>query len=315
MTTDKTTAVITGAPGGIGRAIARRFVESGYRLVVGDADAPGLEDLSGALNNGARNVWAKPWDLRSKAYCEELIDHAIAVTGRLDVLVNNAGIITRGNILETSDEDWARTFDLNLNAIFLTCRKAIAHMKGRGGGAIVNVSSCWGLYTGPAHAAYCTGKGVVAIFSKCLDRDHAADGIRVWRRRLATAVAIVSLAACDQFQKYVPNDLPADLRFDLPAKTRPPLNYKELVRAWIINNIPEPYSLHDVAISNPHYGSIRTGEGWIVCLLANAENSLGVYTGRKEYTFLIQDDRITSVIHQPNACQLEYTDWPEMEDQ
>jgi NAD(P)-dependent dehydrogenase (short-subunit alcohol dehydrogenase family) len=162
----KKTAVITGAAGGIGKAIARRFVEDGFQVVAGDADAAGLKELSGALDNGTRKVWEKAGDLRSKAYCEDLIDHAIAQTGRLDVLVNNAGIITRGNILETSDEDWARTFDINLTAIFYTCRRAVAFMKDHGGGAIVNVSSCWGLYPGPNHAAYCTSKAAVATFSK-----------------------------------------------------------------------------------------------------------------------------------------------------
>jgi NAD(P)-dependent dehydrogenase (short-subunit alcohol dehydrogenase family) len=179
MVNDKKTAVITGAAGGIGKAIVKRFVESGYQVIAGDADAARLKDLSDAFNNGAQRVWEKSGDLRSKAYCEELIDHSVAATGRLDVLVNNAGIITRGTILETSDEDWERTFDINLTAVFYTCRHAIAFMKDHGGGAIVNVSSCWGLYPGPNHAAYCTSKAAVATFSKCLGRDHAADGIRV----------------------------------------------------------------------------------------------------------------------------------------
>jgi meso-butanediol dehydrogenase/(S,S)-butanediol dehydrogenase/diacetyl reductase len=179
MATDEKTAVVTGAAGGIGKAVARRFVESGYRVVIGDADIHGLESLSAELNRGGQNAWKKAGDLRSKAYCEELIDYSVATTGRMDVLVNNAGIITRGNILETTDEDWVRTFDINLTAIFYTCRKAIGHMKSHGGGAIVNVSSCWGLYPGPGHAAYCTSKGAVATLSKCLGRDHAGDGIRV----------------------------------------------------------------------------------------------------------------------------------------
>jgi NAD(P)-dependent dehydrogenase (short-subunit alcohol dehydrogenase family) len=179
MANDRKTAVITGAAGGIGKAIAKRFVDNGFLIVAGDADQAGLRELSGVLNNGTQRVWEASGDLRSKAYCEGLIDHAVSQTGRLDVLVNNAGIITRGNILETSDEDWARTFDINLTAVFHTCRRAIAFMKGHGGGVIVNVSSCWGLYPGPNHPAYCTSKAAVAAFSKCLGRDHAADGIRV----------------------------------------------------------------------------------------------------------------------------------------
>ena len=176
---DKKTVVVTGAAGGIGRAICRQFVENGFRVIGGDADRQGLAGLEAALNTDGENVRGKVGDLRSKTYCEELIDEAIRRTGRLDVLVNNAGIITRGTILDTSDEDWERTFDINVRAIFHTCRRAVAHMKEHGGGAIVNIASCWGLYPGPGHAAYCTSKAAVAAFTRCLGRDHAGDGIRV----------------------------------------------------------------------------------------------------------------------------------------
>ena len=173
------TAVVTGAAGGVGKAVARQFVKSGYGVILGDVDAHGLKALTAELNGGEARAWDKPGDLRAKAYCEELIAYSIETTGRLDVLINNAGIITRGNVLETTDEDWARTFDVNLTAMFYTCRAAVAHMRVHGGGSIVNVASCWGLYPGPGHAAYCTSKAAVAAFSKCLGRDHAGDGIRV----------------------------------------------------------------------------------------------------------------------------------------
>jgi NADP-dependent 3-hydroxy acid dehydrogenase YdfG len=120
--TNEKTAVITGAAGGIGNAIARRFVESGFRVIAGDTDTDALEILSAELDRSGQKVWENPGDLQSKDYCKELIDYSIKTTGRLDVLVNNAGIITRGNVLETTDEDWARTFDVNLTAIFYTGR-------------------------------------------------------------------------------------------------------------------------------------------------------------------------------------------------
>jgi meso-butanediol dehydrogenase/(S,S)-butanediol dehydrogenase/diacetyl reductase len=175
----KRTAVVTGAAGGIGQAVARQFVQNGYHVVLADVDARVLADVTADLNQGELRAWDKPGDLRAKDYCEELIAYSVETTGRLDVLVNNAGIITRGDILETTDEDWAKTFDINLTAIFYTCRRAIAHMKAHGGGSIINVASCWGLYPGAGHAAYCTSKAAVASLSKCLGRDHAAQGIRV----------------------------------------------------------------------------------------------------------------------------------------
>ena len=99
--------------------------------------------------------------------------------GGVDLLFNNAGIIPRGTILETSDEMWHAAIDVNLTAMFYVCRAAIPRMKERGGGAIVNTASAWGVYPGPGHIAYCTSKGAVASFTKSLGRDHAPDGIRV----------------------------------------------------------------------------------------------------------------------------------------
>ncbi|WP_352842270.1 SDR family oxidoreductase [Mesorhizobium sp. M0933] len=159
--------------------MCKKFVANGYFVIAGDANAARLIDSIGELNRSGQNAVAKPGDLRSKAYCEDLMDEAIGLTGRLDALVNNAGIITRGTILETSDEDWERTFDINLKSIFYTCRRAVGFMKGHGGGSIVNISSTWGIYPGPSHAAYCASKAAVATFSRCLGRDHAADGIRI----------------------------------------------------------------------------------------------------------------------------------------
>lgn len=176
---EKKTAVITGAAGGIGQAISRQFVANGFRVVAGDVDQAGLDKLAAELNRSEQNVWTKAGDLRNKAYCEALIEYSVQATGRLDVHVNNAGIVTRGKILETTDDEWERTFEINLTSIFLTCQTAIGHMKGKGGGAIVNIASCWGLYPGPGHVAYCTSKAAVAAFSKCRGRDHAGDGIRV----------------------------------------------------------------------------------------------------------------------------------------
>ncbi|QKC86899.1 SDR family NAD(P)-dependent oxidoreductase [Mesorhizobium sp. NZP2077] len=179
MTLETKTVVVTGAAGGMGEAICKRFAAHGYFVVASDTNSDRLNETTLELNRSGQNALAKAGDLRSKAYCEGLIDTAVGLTGRLDALVNNAGIITRGTVLETTDEDWERTFDINLKAVFYTCRRAISYMKENGGGSIVNISSTWGIHPGPSHAAYCTSKAAVATFSKCLGRDHAGDGIRV----------------------------------------------------------------------------------------------------------------------------------------
>jgi meso-butanediol dehydrogenase/(S,S)-butanediol dehydrogenase/diacetyl reductase len=171
--------VITGAAGGIGRAIVAKFANEKARLVLSDFDEKALTQLASELADAGIDVTPVAGDLRDQSYCETLIATAVNETGAIDVLINNAGIITRGNILETSDEDWSRTMDINVNAVFYTCRAAIAHMVENGGGAIVNTSSTWGLYPGPNHPAYIMSKAAVASLSKCLGRDHAGDGVRV----------------------------------------------------------------------------------------------------------------------------------------
>ena len=165
------TVIVTGAAGAIGRATAEAFAGKGARVVAADRDAVELTGDAYIRFAG---------DLTADGVCDELMDQAYAATGRLDVLVNNAGLMRRGNILATSDEDWAASLDVNVTAVFRLCRAAIGRMHEAGsGGAIVNVASMWGLYPGPNHLAYCTSKAAVAAMTQCLARDHAGDGIRV----------------------------------------------------------------------------------------------------------------------------------------
>ena len=173
------TVLVTGAAGGIGRATARGFFAEGARLVAADLNGSALREFASEFAGGEDTVIPLSGDLANETECGKLIESAVEKTGRLDVLVNNAGLMRRGDILATSDEDWALSLDVNVTAVFRLCRAAIAHMRKSGGGAIVNVASTWGIYPGPNHVAYCTSKAAVAAMTRCLGRDHAADGIRV----------------------------------------------------------------------------------------------------------------------------------------
>ena len=117
-----------------------------------------------AETSGSRAV-PLPGDLTSHSYCDSLPAMAAEATGRLDILVNNAGVMRRGNILAASDEDWALTMKINVEAVFRLCRATIRMMRESGGGAIVNVASCWGLYPGADHLVYCTSKAAVAAIA------------------------------------------------------------------------------------------------------------------------------------------------------
>lgn len=172
-------AVVTGAGGGIGSAIARRLASEGALVVVTDANAELAQATVSTIRESGHAAEAITADISRKAECVELIRKSHALKGRLDVLVNNAGINRRGNLLSLTDEDWDISFAVNLDSMFHLCRAALPLMIAAGGGAIVNTASQWGLYPAPNHIAYNTTKAAVAAFTQNLARDYAPDKVRV----------------------------------------------------------------------------------------------------------------------------------------
>lgn len=171
--------VITGAAGGVGRTLVTLFAKEGAQMMLADMNESGLKEAANEAQGLGSNVAYLAGNLREKDYCEQLIAAAAETFGGVDILLNNAGIIPRGTVEETTDEMWFTAMDVNLNAVFFLCRASVPHMKRRGGGAIVNTSSVWGTYPGPGHVAYCTSKGAVAALTKNLGRDCAPMQIRV----------------------------------------------------------------------------------------------------------------------------------------
>ena len=155
-------ALVTGANGGIGQAIVARLRAEGATVVT--------TDRAGADING---------DLLDADFCDGLPAAAVERLGGIDILINNAGIITRGKITEATDEDLRRSMGINVEAPFRLCRAVIPIMAAAGGGAIVNTSSCWGVHPGPDHPVYIMSKAAIASLTQCLGRDHAHQGIRV----------------------------------------------------------------------------------------------------------------------------------------
>jgi len=162
------TALVTGAAGGIGQALVAMLRAEGAAVAVSDRDSYNVEaeaHLDGDLLDGA--------------FCDALPVNANEALGGLDLLFNNAGVITRGDITEASDADYALIMGVNVEAPFRICRAAIPIMAKAGGGAIVNTSSCWGLRPGSNHPLYVMSKAAIASLTQCLGRDHAHQGIRV----------------------------------------------------------------------------------------------------------------------------------------
>ena len=158
--------LVTGAAGGIGQAIVKRFQTAGATVL-------GVDIKDSAADHSITG------DLMDAAFCDTLPSRAVEAMGGLDILINNAGIITRGDITQATDTDFARTMAINVEAPFRLCRAAIPIMAAAGGGAIVNTSSCWGVHPGPNHPVYVMSKAAVASMTQCLGMDHAHQGIRV----------------------------------------------------------------------------------------------------------------------------------------
>ena len=172
-------AVVTGAGGGIGSAIARRLAAEGAFVVVTDVNETAAQAVAGGINADGGQASAIPADISDKEECVELVRRSLEVKSRIDVLVNNAGVNRRGNLLSLSEEDWEVSFAVNLHSMFHLCRATLPYMISAGGGAIVNTASQWGLHPAPNHIAYNTTKAAVAAFTQNLARDYAPDKVRV----------------------------------------------------------------------------------------------------------------------------------------
>ena len=121
-----------------------------------------------------------PGDLLDHNYTDLLPQVSADAMGGLDIVINNAGVITRGDVTETSDADYALSVGVNVDAPFRICRAAIPIMGEAGGGVIVNTASCWGgKAPGPNHAIYCMTKVAIASLTQCMGMDHAHQNIRI----------------------------------------------------------------------------------------------------------------------------------------
>ena len=162
------TALVTGAAGGIGQSIVAKLQSEGATVVATDLNL-----------DHTRTDYIIEGDLMDPHFCDALPHEAIQLAGRLDIICNNAGIITRGDITRATDTDYARTMAINVEAPYRICRAAIPWMADQGGGVIVNTSSCWGLRPGPNHPLYVMSKAAIASLTQCLGRDHAHQNIRI----------------------------------------------------------------------------------------------------------------------------------------
>ncbi|MFF4271603.1 SDR family oxidoreductase [Streptomyces sp. NPDC001536] len=175
------TAVITAAAGaGIGGATARRFLEEGARVLISDAHTRRLKEYEAELGRefpGA--VTALPCDVTDESQVRALFDTAVAAHGRLDVVVNNAGLGGTAPVVDMSDEQWSRVLDVTLTGTFRCTRAALRLMRDSGTGVIVNNASVvgWRAQAGQAH--YAAAKAGVMALTRCAALEAAEFGVRV----------------------------------------------------------------------------------------------------------------------------------------
>ena len=171
---DGMVALVTGAASGMGAATAVALAAEGAHVVPCDIDAASVAGTAEAVG-GTPAVF----DVTDAAACSRAVEDIARDRGRLDILINAAGIIVRSEAWETSDADWDRIFAVNVSGVFYMSRAAVPAMRASGGGSIVNFGSIWGSVGSAGTAAYTATKGAVHQLTRSMALEHAEEGIRV----------------------------------------------------------------------------------------------------------------------------------------
>jgi len=180
MITDKV-AVVTGGSRGIGFATARALLQRGARVAIAATSDVTLREAADELEkiSGSAAVLAVRADVRSAADVEQAFSTVARHFGGIDVVVNNAGIGLFRSVADTTIEEWRQVIDTNVSGVFHGCRAAVPHMRTRGGGWIINISSLASTNAFADGAAYCASKAAVNAFSEAFMQEVRHDGIRV----------------------------------------------------------------------------------------------------------------------------------------
>jgi len=172
-------AIVTGGAQGIGRGIALALAAAGAAVTVADLnDEVGAATAAAIAARGAESLYVHA-DVAQEADVRALVDATVARFGRLDIVVNNAGVVAVQTVETSSVEDWDRVMAVNVRSIFLTTRFALPHLRTAGGGAILNVASVSSFVAQQGTPAYCASKGAVLMLTKALALDYGREGIRV----------------------------------------------------------------------------------------------------------------------------------------
>lgn len=171
-------ALVTGGASGIGQAVATLLAERGADVAICGLDAEPVRTTTEELRERRPRCWGAVADVTDPEAVAALVARAVGEFGRLDVLVNSAGIQRYGTVEETTEQEWDRLFEVNVKAMYLTSRAALPHLR-QHGGAIVNVASVQAHASQSGVAAYTASKGAILALTRAMALDHADDGVRV----------------------------------------------------------------------------------------------------------------------------------------
>jgi NAD(P)-dependent dehydrogenase (short-subunit alcohol dehydrogenase family) len=171
--------LITGASRGIGRVIATAFAEAGARLVLTSRSSADVENVASQIRASGGEAHAFGCDLTKRDDVSELVSRSVDTFGRVDVLINNAGIFNNVLALETTEDDWDEMMDANLKGLFFCCQEVGQTMRSNGGGRIINVSSCLARVSQSGYACYGASKAAVEQLTRVLALEWAEYGITV----------------------------------------------------------------------------------------------------------------------------------------
>jgi 3-oxoacyl-[acyl-carrier protein] reductase len=172
-------AVVTGAARGIGQAIAKRLAQEGADVAICDLQAEWLAETAGIVEGAGRKALPLAVDVGDSAAVNACISEVIKVFGRVDIMVNNAGITKDTLLVRMSDDDWDAVLRVNLKGTFLFSRAVAKHMMKQRSGAIVNIASISGIIGTPGQANYAASKAGVIALTKSTANELAARGVRV----------------------------------------------------------------------------------------------------------------------------------------
>lgn len=172
-------AVITGASSGIGRGIAKRFAQEGANVVIADIQLDAAEKIVDEIEEIDQKALALKIDVSNPEDVDEMVSKTIEEFGKIDILVDNAGVFVQKPITEMEEEDWDKVLNVNLRGAFLCTRRTVREMIRNGGGKIVNIASVAGEVGFENSSAYCASKGGIITLTKELALELAPKGINV----------------------------------------------------------------------------------------------------------------------------------------